>query len=375
MKTIIYLMLMMSLFFSACHKVSAVDIEKSTDFNNVDLESVDSDTTSDFSVDSGIGITSLKDTANIIVWAEEETGIECSQPVPVESCDGYWCSVEPGCFRYGSDQSEPCRANASEDQVFVTLTHPFVIGKTEVTQRQWKSAGFKNPMEVKGMEALLGDNLPIANINWYEAAAYCNAISEKEGYEKCYDLSECTGGEVGQGCPASIEFCETGFTCNPDIFKLSDVYACKGYRLSTAAEFEYATRAGTATSTYNGNLLSDDKIDCSPDEVLNEIAQICSNGKLTSPVAQKKKNSLGLFDMLGNLREMTGDSFRNTPLGGDSIVIEDPYGYPGASGGRGVLKGGSWQLDACFCRSGYSYADSREIGIINTGFRPVRTLF
>ena len=67
----------------------------------------------------------------------EET---CVHPEVVEKCTGGFCAIPPGCYIFGSPTTEAtdCRAYACEDQVQATLTRPFLIAATEVTQMQWE---------------------------------------------------------------------------------------------------------------------------------------------------------------------------------------------------------------------------------------------
>jgi formylglycine-generating enzyme required for sulfatase activity len=57
-----------------------------------------------------------------------------------------WIEVEPGTFVFGSpEEGTPCRGEKEEKQITVTLTHAFIMAKTEVTQAQWKALDFPNP--------------------------------------------------------------------------------------------------------------------------------------------------------------------------------------------------------------------------------------
>jgi formylglycine-generating enzyme required for sulfatase activity/energy-coupling factor transporter ATP-binding protein EcfA2 len=97
-----------------------------------------------------------------------------------------------------------------------------------------------------------------------------------------------------------------------------------GLRLPTEAEWEYAARAGNRDKAYGR---------------LDSIAWYGANSSSTThPVATKRANAWGLFDMLGNVAEMTGDwydpdYYRHSPM-------KDPEG-PGYGSGR-VIRGGSW---------------------------------
>ena len=113
-------------------------------------------------------------------------------------------------------------------------------------------------------------------MTWYEAAAYCNWLSEQEGIPKqqwCYEPND--SGEYGEGMKPAADFLDR-----------------TGYRLPTEAEWEYACRAGAATSRYYGR----------SEELLVRYAWYSVNSKeRTWPVGSLRPNDLGLFDMHGNV--------------------------------------------------------------------------
>jgi formylglycine-generating enzyme required for sulfatase activity len=132
-----------------------------------------------------------------------------------------------------------------------------------------------------------------------------------------------------------------------------------GGRLPTEAEWEYACRAGTTTATYAGDLKHEEK-----DPVLDEITWygVNSGGQLPA-VGQKRANAWGLYDMLGTVWEWCADWY-------GPYTAEDQTDPTGPASGRvRVLRGGSWDNQARFCRSAYRSGRRPGGRNRNLGFR------
>ena len=120
--------------------------------------------------------------------------------------------ISGGTFQMGSPEEEAWR---SEDEVRHTVTvSGFYMSAYELTQAEYQEITGENP------SSFLGDDLPVENISWLDAVAYCNARSEREGLTPAYTVD---GTDVTWDRSAD------------------------GYRLPTEAEWEYACRAGTTT--------------------------------------------------------------------------------------------------------------------------------
>ena len=184
-------------------------------------------------------------------------------------------SLPGGNFMMGSENGHD-----DEKPVHQVEVQPFSIGRTEVTQAQWRAVmgslpdvGFK------------GDDRPVESVSWYEAREFCRKLSALTGYQ---------------------------------------------FRLPTEAEWEYAARGGTTTKYSFG----DDEKD------LDLYAWNSRNSNnQTHPVGTKLPNPFGLYDMHGNVWEWVEDHYHNNyqgaPTDGSAWLTRDEQSSR-------VLRGGSW---------------------------------
>ena len=257
---------------------------------------------------------------------------------------GTWVTIKAGSFKMGSPSSDACRDKDEPELLPVTLTRSFEIQTTEVTQDQFYSALGYRPSYFSSC----GETCPVENVTWYEAAAYCNALSKKGSLTQCYS---CTGSGESVICKVTAATSGKG------------IYACKGFRLPTEAEWEYAYRAGTTTAFYNGDISS-----CTgTDSNAGKIGWYGANsGSSTHPVAGKDANKWGLYDMAGNVWEWCHDGYQSD-LG--AVALTDPV----YSGSNRVLRGGSWGSYPYFMRAASRYYDTPTYRYFYVGFRCSRT--
>jgi sulfatase modifying factor 1 len=209
--------------------------------------------------------------------------------------------IEPGAFVMGSDSE--MALDFEKPMHGVTLTRAFYMATTEVTQAEYEDVMGKNI-------ALFGGcpDCPVERVKWHEAIAYCNALSEREGYAQCYETLE-VGDQI--------------------LFK---GLHCTGYRLPVEAEWEYAARAGTVT-LWN----------CGDDPAcLTTFSWIKENSaSKTHPVGQLEPNAWGLYDMGGNVFEWVWDW--HMPDFYAESPSQDPLGPE--EGNHRVYRGGAWSSE------------------------------
>jgi formylglycine-generating enzyme required for sulfatase activity len=189
------------------------------------------------------------------------------------------------------------------------------------------------------------DDAPANLITWYDAAAYCNWLSEREGIPKedwCYD--------------PSLPIAE-GMTLDPEYLQR------KGYRLPTAAESEYACRAGATTARYYGET----------EELLHLYAWYGKNSgaKWMLPVGSLRPNDYGLFDVYGNVLEWCQDAAMFYPR--DRAWLADKERAGKISSRNRVLSGGSLYGSAKNVRSAYRSDFPPGQPSNSCGFRVART--
>jgi formylglycine-generating enzyme required for sulfatase activity len=198
--------------------------------------------------------------------------------------------IPAGQFPMGcSDGVKPVECSPEEKPKHtVQITKPFEFGKTEVTQKQWQSVMGSNPSQRKG------DDLPVETITFIEVQAFLAKLNAR-----------------------------------------NDGYL---YRLPTEAEWEYAARAGTVDQFGGAKVANSLARYAPPDE------WAWYNVEQVSPVAAKKPNAWGLYDIRGNVNEWVQDWY--DPRYYSKSPMADPRGPESevAEGGR-VVRSGSFHDD------------------------------
>jgi eukaryotic-like serine/threonine-protein kinase len=283
-------------------------------------------------------------------------------------------------FIMGSPASEEGRnASVESQQHKKRIGRTFALAAMPVTLEQYRK--FNPGYGIGEIEqwARTPDS-PVIGTDWFQAAAYCNWLSKREGLAKselCYEplnsMPALAGSSVGllAGSAGPLAASSGLFLDRTDLeytggMKLAPNYLHRtGYRLPTEAEMEYAIRAGASTSRYFGET----------EELLDRYVWYQTNSHdRTWPVGSKKPNDLGFFDILGNVSAWCQEAFARYPQNEESEISEDNEGplMVVATSPR-VLRGGSFILLASSVRSANRNWHVPTDRVNDVGLRPART--
>jgi formylglycine-generating enzyme required for sulfatase activity len=184
--------------------------------------------------------------------------------------------IPGGSFSMGSTD------HANEQPQHQVNIQSFHMGKYPITQAQYQAVMGNNPACFKG------DNLPVEQVSWDDAIAFCQKLSQRTGTK---------------------------------------------YTLPSESQWEYACRAGTTTFLSFGDNVT--------------AKQAIFVGKTTTNVGTFRPNAFGLYDMYGNVWEWCLDTwhenYNGAPTDGSAWIDNDSCCH--------LLRGGSWYDFPDFCRS------------------------
>lgn len=202
--------------------------------------------------------------------------------------------VEGGTFTMGATAEQGMEAEYNEKPVHEVTLQDYYIGQTEVTQALWNAVMDYNPSYTRG------DTNPVDKVSWNECKDFVEVLTELTGLP---------------------------------------------FRLPTEAEWEYAARGGKHSKGYK-YAGSDD-----PEEVAWFVANA---GEKSHPVAGKKPNELGLYDMSGNLYEWCEDKYLmydgSEPQYSEKMLKSDKKRE------FHIERGGCWNYGPTMCRVAYRHA-------------------
>ena len=212
--------------------------------------------------------------------------------------------VQGGEFTIGATKEQIDEAEDDEKPAHLVSLSTYYIGQTEVTQALWQAVMGSNPSEFT-----TNANCPVENVSWDDCQLFITRLNAITGEQ---------------------------------------------FRLPTEAEWEYAARGGEKSmgNKYAGN------------NNLELVAWYDENSESTThPVAKKKANELGVYDMSGNVGEWCHDGYEKYT----SAYQSNPNGSETIS--NRIYRGGSWDDFAGFCRVSYRNYDASTASFNYVGLR------
>ncbi|MEM6253920.1 MAG: SUMF1/EgtB/PvdO family nonheme iron enzyme [Cyanobacteria bacterium P01_D01_bin.156] len=268
---------------------------------------------------TGIRVVTVNETGEIVSDQEEISSVfeENVGEITLELVP-----IEGGLFQMGSPEGEG--ADDEKPQHKVTV-QPFLMGRYEVTQAQWKVVADMPTIE-RALESdpsnFKGENRPVERVSWEDAVEFCKRLLKHTG---------------------------------------------RAYRLPNEAEWEYACRAETNTPFHFGETLTTDIANYDGNHAYGEGPE-GEYRQQTTEVGSFPANAFGLYDMHGNVWEWCLDrwheNYQGAPTDGSTWVS-------GGDASRRLLRGGSWLYAPAYCRSANRGRRARGDRNDNIGFRVV----
>ncbi len=272
---------------------------------------------------------------------DEDNERKAEESVEAGTVDDHFVLLKGGSFVMGSPAEERQRQE-DETQHNVTVGS-FYMAPCEVTQEEYEAVMGENPSFFDG------ENLPVENVTWYDAIAYCNRLSENRGLTPVYAVED------------NVVSWDRG---------------ANGYRLPTEAEWEYAARGGTDTIYHFGNQVHSDYANfegsypylIEENYVSHKNPEVVTsqNRGTTIAVNELAPNAFGLYHMHGNVAEWCFDYY------GEYDVANSVNPTGAGNGSLRVNRGGSYNDFGKHLRSAYRSAANPFDADQNLGFRICR---
>lgn len=201
----------------------------------------------------------------------------------------------------------------------------YLMNATEITQKVYEAVIGENPSYFKR------EDNPVENVSWYDAIYFCNMLSEMQGKTPVYSVNKNNDVNTWEYKPHKG---------NSIYGSIEQNLSADGYRLPTEEEWEYAAKGGQSYKYAGSN-------------DLDEVGWYEDNsGDMTHPVAQKKTNGYGLYDMSGNVWEWCWD-------------VNPSYSW------YRYHRGGSYRSRGNDCKVDRRYYDNADDQYNSLGFRIV----
>jgi len=254
--------------------------------------------------------------------------------------------IKPAVFIMGAKKNEAGR-RANEYLHKVELTYAYFLSDKEITNKQYRQFNAAHDSGSDSGQSLNLDSQPVVNISWQEAAQFANSLSHKESLEPYYKE------EKGKLVPVDIKA------------------KINGYRLPFEAEWSLAAR-GLQNNKYpwNGNypptLPVGNYSDSSVKNNTNKLTAYNDKYSVTAPVGSYAKNSMGFYDLGGNVSEWCQDYY-SPVFSGNKII--NPTGAK--QGTHKIVKDASWR-DSSITELRLSYRNYSKKKANDIGFRLAR---
>jgi len=274
-------------------------------------------------------------------------------PSLIKTHNGYELRlIQPGSFTMGASRREQGR-RSNETLQKVELKRPFYMGVREVTNKEFREFLAEHDSGWFRKLSLNRDELPVVQVTWEQAALFCNWLSEKASLPPAYVKRD-------------------GKWVATEPMK-------GGYRLPTEAEWEYCARYENNKASLKypwGNRFpptpkSGNYADASAKDLLpNYLVKYNDGYPGPAPPGVFKPNSLGLYDLGGNVAEWCHDYYTIYAYSGQKVTL-DPLGP--REGIHRVVKGSSWKHSSISALR-LAYRDYSNGKRPDVGFRVCRYL-